>query len=296
MLQKIQANLKNNRYRQAGACAYRNLAEGWIDYYLNDHLMLSHRRNEEEREELPERLHAHNYYELTLIAAGEAVEYIADGKSIAAEEGMAILTKPGRIHMYRLEKPIRYERLVIYFKNPECLFAIGGMMDFIKEGNDFFAVFRLPPLAIARLSEASAALEKGAPGAAASAYLAIGELFLMLSKEKVQEPVKEATPHFIGEIKAYIDIHFLELSSASALSEKFFYSREYISRSFRRYYNTPIYDYILQRKLLYCCALLKEGARVEHAAAAAGFGNLAGFGKLFKKHYGCTPSEYKKGL
>lgn len=296
MLQKIQANLKNDRYQRAGACAYRNLAEGWIDYYLNENLMLSYRCNDYPDGELPERLHAHDYYELTLIAAGEAVEYIADGQNVAAEVGMAILTKPGRIHMYRLEKPIRYERLVIYFKDSESLFPIGGMMDFIKEGNDFFAAFRLPPLAIARLSEVSDALERGAPMAAASAYLSIGELFLMLSKEKVQEPIKEAAPHFIGEIKAYIDMHFLELPSASALCEKFFYSREYISRSFRRYYNTPIYDYILQRKLLYCRSLLEKGEGVESAAFKSGFGNLAGFGRLFKKQYGCTPSEYKKGL
>ena len=296
MLQKIQKNLKGNRYQSMGEGAFLNIREGWIDYYLTDHLMLSHRCNEDERGELPERLHAHDYYELTIIAAGEAVEYIADGKRIAAKEGMAILTKPGRVHMYRLEKPIRYERFVIYFKDPECLFAIEEMMDFIKEGNDFFAAFRLPAFSISHLSEAADALEKGTPMAASSAYLAIGELFLKLSKEKVQEPIKEAAPHFIGEIKDYIDSHFLELPSASALCERFFYSREYISRSFRRYYNTPIYDYILQRKLLYCRALLEKGAGVESAARKAGFGNLAGFGKLFKKHYGCTPSEYKKGL
>ena len=169
-------------------------------------------------------------------------------------------------------------------------------MKFIEQGSESIAAFHLPPFAFSRLLEEAKALASGAFAACASAYLAIGELFLFLSKEKSAAPLKDLPPHFIGEIKDYIDRNFLELPSASALCEKFFYSREYISRSFRRYYNTPIYDYILQRKLLYCRSLLEKGEGVESAAFKSGFGNLAGFGRLFKKQYGCTPSEYKKGL
>lgn len=279
-----------------GEHIFCNISQGWNDCYLTENLMLSHRCNDYPDGELPERLHAHDYYELTLIAEGEGVEYIADGQNVAAEVGMAILTKPGKVHMYRLEKPIRYERFVIYFKDPERLFDVGEIMKFIEQGSEAFAAFRLPPFAYSRLLEEEKALVSGAPTACASAYLAIGELFLLLSKEKSATPIKDLPPHFIGEIKDYIDGHFLELSSATALCEKFFYSREYISRSFRRYYNTPIYDYILQRKLLYCRTLLEKGEGVESAARKAGFSSLAGFVKLFKKQYGCTPSEYKKRL
>jgi AraC-like DNA-binding protein len=45
--------------------------------------------------------------------------------------------------------------------------------------------------------------------------------------------------------------------------------------------NTPIYEYILRRRMLHCTMLLRQGMRVEDAAHSAGFVNMASFTKLF---------------
>jgi AraC-like DNA-binding protein len=38
---------------------------------------------------------------------------------------------------------------------------------------------------------------------------------------------------------------------------------------------------------------LQQGELVESAARKAGFHNLSSFVKVFRKRYGCNPSEYK---
>jgi AraC-like DNA-binding protein len=90
-----------------------------------------------------------------------------------------------------------------------------------------------------------------------------------------------------------VDANFLHLRSVNDVADHFFYSREYISRSFQKYFNTPLYDYILNRKMMHCCTLLQQGELVESAARKAGFHNLSSFVKVFRKRYGCNPSEYK---
>jgi AraC-like DNA-binding protein len=133
------------------------------------------------------------------------------------------------------------------------------------------------------------------PCAAAEAYLALCQLLLSLSEHR-QPPEAgevERLPSFIGEVKEYIDKNYLQIESTGALADKFFYSREHISRAFKRYYNTSVYEYILDKRLLYCQACLKRGESVELAAHHAGFVNMSSFFKIFKKRCGCSPSEYK---
>ncbi len=301
MREKIRDNLEKGRYAQRisglSSEAYFNQEGGWRDYLLSEKILFSHRENDYSPDALPEKLHVHDYYELTIIVGGEGVAYIADGQSISIHGGMAILTKPMHFHMFRLTAPVYYDRYVLYFKNIEGLFPDSAIMDFVKMGNDACAVFELseyPLLSYVRAAE-NALSDRELSYSSVKAYLNICDMFLLLSDHKAvaEGHVAVSVPHFMNEIKEYIDENYLLIHSVEELSERFFYSREYISRSFRRYYNTPIYEYILDRKMLHCTALLRQGASVEAAAHGSGFGNMSSFIKLFRKMNRCTPSEYK---
>ncbi|MBR2615811.1 MAG: helix-turn-helix domain-containing protein [Clostridia bacterium] len=301
MRQKIDENKSKNRYSQsvpaASFEAYVSKNGGWTDYLISQRILFSHRANDYDMSDLPEKLHSHDYYELTVVLAEGGVEYIADGQSISLRPGMAILTKPMQFHMFRLTEAMHYERYVLYFKEIEALLPDPALMDFTKRGGLSCAIFQLSEeRLLSCLKSAGEALsDPASPYANAKACLHLLQVFMLLSdQEKALEGSLSALPpHFIHEIKEYVDENFLSIPSVEALARKFFYSREYISRAFRRYYNTPIYEYILGRKMQYSTLLLHEGSAVEAAAHASGFGSLSGFVKHFRKFYGCTPSEYK---
>ncbi|MBQ6847654.1 MAG: helix-turn-helix transcriptional regulator [Clostridia bacterium] len=295
MKQKILNNLKKGKYlKKISDIGYLSI-DGWTDYLISEKIIFSHRTNDYYSVELPENLHAHDYFELTLIPAGQSVEYVSDGQSIGLKNGIAILTQPMKMHMFRLKKPILYDRFVIYFKDVVNIFPDNKIMDFIRVENDSSNVFELNEKMIALIKSAERELHNdGSPYFAARAYLDICSLFAELSDRKPIPLANNYTPHFIIKIKEYIDKNYLTIHSVTEVAQKFFYSREYVSRSFRQYYNTPIYEYILKRKMIYCCILLQQGEHIENAAHRAGFYNMPSFVKLFRKFNGCTPSEYAK--
>lgn len=293
--EKIREGLQKGKYRESGSGGYINAEAGWTDYLISERIIFSHRINDYSAGDLLEELHAHGYYELTLNAAGEGVQYISDGQGIVVEPGMAILTKPLKFHVFRLDAPICYDRYVLYFRDPSAVFPDCSVMDFVGMGNDSFAAFALSgQRLLTQIRAAEAALsDEDTPYAMAKAYLEICGLFLTLSDQKTISARSVHPPQFISCIKEYIDANFLQIHSVSDVAAHFFYSREYISRSFRQYYNTPVYEYILKRKILYCCMLLEDGENVETAARSAGFGNMSSFIKVFRRTNGCTPSEYR---
>ena len=199
--------------------------------------------------------------------------------------------------MFRLSRATHYDRFVIYFKNINSLFPDNSIMDFANKGNSSCAIFNLTDKELnERIFNIEKALKEESTYKLSKAYLALCNLFLTLSDRENQDKIESENivPHFIHEIKEHVDSNYINITSVEELAKKFFYSREYLSRSFRKYYNTPLYDYILERKIRHCANLLDNGESIENASKNAGFTNTSSFIKIFKKHYNQTPSEYKK--
>jgi len=301
MIEKIRNNVHLGRYVREipmrSARAYENRDGGWTDYLLAEQMIFSHRTGDYSPDNFPEDLHAHDYYELCFCAGGGNMQYVADQHHIAVRPGMVILTKPMAVHMFRALSSDRYDRYVLYFRPSLQLFSDGSILDFLHKGSETCAVFSPEaPVFPSHLSEAERCLaDVDSPYAASGALLRILELFLALSAgEPVRaEDANQDTPDFIQEIKRYVDENFVRIRSVGELSEHFYYSREHITRLFRQCYNTPLYDYILHRKVLLCCSLLRQGESVDKAASLSGFNNMSSFIKVFRRFSGCTPSEYK---
>lgn len=299
MKQKIQENIRLGRYAERTLpFSYRNAAEGWWDHLLSGRVLFSHRTSDYAEGALGERLHAHDFYELMVASSVSGVEYVRDGAYIPLRAGLAVLTKPHSFHAVRAVGEVHYDRYILYFKDPTLLFPSADLADFTRRGDASGALFSSVGQGLLPLVEAidAALCAPSAPYAEAEALLAVCRLFLTLSAHTTAEGdvATLPVPHYIHEIKEYIDTHFLQIRSVEELAARHFYSREHISRTFRQYYNTPIYDYVLNRRLAHCASLLAHGERVETAARLSGFSNLASFIKQFRKMYGTTPSEYRR--
>ncbi|MGC4119786.1 MAG: AraC family transcriptional regulator [Myxococcales bacterium] len=70
-------------------------------------------------------------------------------------------------------------------------------------------------------------------------------------------------------------------------------SRFHFSRRFLRVVGQSPYRYLTETRLKRAAELLARGrGSVTEAALAAGFGDLGRFGRLFRRRFGCTPSQY----
>ncbi|WP_438446625.1 response regulator [Gorillibacterium sp. sgz5001074] len=101
--------------------------------------------------------------------------------------------------------------------------------------------------------------------------------------------------HVIFDIAKYIEAHYREEITLQDIADRFFLSREYISRKFKQEFKENLSDYIGRirigkAKLL----LLNPDSRIAQVAELVGYQDEKYFSKVFKKLTGQTPGEYRK--
>lgn len=93
----------------------------------------------------------------------------------------------------------------------------------------------------------------------------------------------------------YIEEHYKEDLKMEKIAEEFGFSKEYFSRSFKKYMNINFKDYLSQRRLLDAERKLgTTDCQIAEIAMESGFMDVKSFYVAFKKEYGKTPSAYRK--
>ena len=130
--------------------------------------------------------------------------------------------------------------------------------------------------------------------------LAVGYLlqifYLMNGAIPVSDSKKHRLPANVIEIQAYLDSHFAEIQSVADVAQQLYYSREYLSRIFKKYYNTTVADYIRQRRVAYSQELIAAGTPISKACYQAGFENMSSFIRAFHRIANLTPSAYQQSV
>ena len=82
----------------------------------------------------------------------------------------------------------------------------------------------------------------------------------------------------------------------STLSAAIHLSPSYLSALFRRYMGMPLVAYLQARRVLFAKQLLEEGQSVTFACYESGFSDCSYFIRIFKKHLGMTPLQYRNAF
>ena len=121
------------------------------------------------------------------------------------------------------------------------------------------------------------------------------QVFCLLNQKNFQPKNEIASlPENILILQRYIDDNFARISSVSEVAEHFYYSREYLSRLFKKYFDTSISDYIMKRRIAESQLLIAQDIPLIDIAYQVGFGSLSTFIRAFRTVTNMTPSEYRK--
>lgn len=107
----------------------------------------------------------------------------------------------------------------------------------------------------------------------------------------------EDTAGILEQIRRYIDGNFMESSLSTAeLAKRFCISSGYLSALFTKTYGFPITKYITRRRMEYAAEMLRQtSSSLETIAELCGFNSFSYFMRVFKTHYGVTPSQFRNG-
>jgi len=118
------------------------------------------------------------------------------------------------------------------------------------------------------------------------------EITVFLKKVKRASASKENS--IIYEIEKYVVANFNRDVKLQELSERFYISREYISRRFKKEFQVTITDYLTKIRVEKAKSLLVNSSlKIYEIANLIGYQDDKYFRKLFKKTVGVTPNEYR---
>ena len=108
---------------------------------------------------------------------------------------------------------------------------------------------------------------------------------------KLNEPMGSV----VYDITKYIEKHLSETITVTSVAEHFSYSTNYISRLFKGKMGVSLKEYIVNARMSYAEALLKEGkSSISEIARIVGYDSVQAFCKRFKKYSGKTPGDIRK--
>ncbi len=121
---------------------------------------------------------------------------------------------------------------------------------------------------------------------------------------KLQPDFKKTAGNSVGGVsvdeaveilKEKIDNDYAENIKISDFAEKYFFSKEYISKVFKTRYGSGVYEYLLRVRMERAAQLLNDpDIRILDISSRIGYTDNNYFSKAFHNYYGLTPTEYRK--
>lgn len=237
--------------------------------------------------------HSHTIFSIGAITSGRSI-YLHEKSRHTISTGTVVLMNPGEVHACNPieDQPWSY---VMMYVDTHWLAAIqqGG-----EEGKDR----GFQPIAVTHTQ--SPALYTGLIGLYAQlinptldalAKYEAAVAFFMLMQQTLGgsiQVLKKVSPK-VERVVEYINANFMhtvrleDMCMAASLSEA------YLIRAFEQRYHMTPHAYLINRRIQHAQVQLRGGAPIADIAQATGFADQAHFQRVFKKHLGATPGQYK---
>ncbi len=98
----------------------------------------------------------------------------------------------------------------------------------------------------------------------------------------------------VVSIKNYINSNYMSPNiSVEKIALTLHLNRSYLTRYFKQNTGITIQAYLIQTRISHACKLLQSGLSVTNTANMVGYLDVFNFSKIFKKHVGISPSDYR---
>ncbi|MFW5789545.1 MAG: helix-turn-helix transcriptional regulator [Spirochaetota bacterium] len=112
--------------------------------------------------------------------------------------------------------------------------------------------------------------------------------------EHICEPRPERTK--AQRVRDIIDTEFAMDWDVASLAREVYVSPDYLRQLFRVEYGEPVIHYLIGKRIAYAKALLREtDDPIGRIAEASGFQDPYYFSRVFRKHTGCSPTDFRAG-
>lgn len=254
-------------------------------------------------------VHDHCFLELTYILRGP-VEHTRDGRTELLSEGDYFIVDYGSVHGYRAVDGGTFENL-------DCLF-LPELLDPVLRGTKSLrtclehyllrfqmrALVKNPATTVfhdedGRVREVLSKMEEEfrhrPPGHREFLRCYLLEI-LLLTMRKIEGAERERTGDGVTDfLVRYVEEHYSEPISLSALCEMVHYSLPYVSRRFREEVGVSFIKYLQDYRVMQGCRLLvTTDLPLSEVAGRVGYGDFRFFSELVRREAGLSPTDFRK--
>ena len=125
------------------------------------------------------------------------------------------------------------------------------------------------------------------------ARMALTELILRLSL-LTEESALTAEDDLIADVVRYLNGNVTQDISLDSLSRRFFVSKFYLCRAFKRRQGISIHGYVTSKRIAYAKQLIAKGESASTVAYKVGYGDYSAFYRAYLKQTGTSPTGSKQ--
>lgn len=247
-------------------------------------------------------IHYHEYYELYYFVEGDA-EYMVEGKVYHMTPHSLLLLSPYSFHGVKVCSDAPYTRYFIYFspeifppQQRELLLSCfpenqknTSQEVFYEHTENYNLLFYLENLVASQKQ----------PPEIRTQYFDIYTSALLaqinlMGQALRPSPVTTSSSQTIADVLDYLNGNLTEDITLDQLAERFFISKHYLNRAFKKATGTTVIDYLIYKRTLKARQLLYNGYSANDACLMSGFGDYSTFYRAYRKTFGCSPVQDMK--
>lgn len=238
--------------------------------------------------------HCHDSYEILFVANGNG-RYLVEGAEFSMRPRTLVLIKPFEYHCVEIDADSDYERYILHFNNTsvvketfENLLSLADSES--GESGTFFAPDAVSQTVVSMFDRFAEAEYLEGEDREKFLKLLLSELIILLSVAGNQKIAHDECD-LGARLAKYINEYLERDISLDILAKRFFVSKYYLCRAFKKYSGVSIHSYITHKRVVYAKQLIDSGDTASGAAYKVGFGDYSAFYRAYVKVFGKSPAS-----
>ena len=255
--------------------------------------------------------HSHEFLELAYIVEGEAIQ-VRDGKTTKIKKGNYFIIDYGSIHEYRIQKNCEMKLINCLFTPKFIDPSLGICRSFRELINNYLIRFSnnfsdINPTQTVfydddgfiknKLDLMQNELTKKKAGYLELMRCSLIEIIIYTLRMITNKNTDILYKNYTNYIIDYINNNYCEPITLAEIAKDLNFSLSYLSKAFKADTGIGFNEYLQKTRIEKSCHLLSSSdLKIIEISQMVGYNDLCFFNRIFKKHLGHTPSEFRKSL